>query len=156
MWCAINDQDQIIAVHDNKRVIHLYIKRITMYHPEVVLFAVRIKKKLLNETPNLDDLYLVRYGKTYLQAGYLIYVKLVSEQITEDHKFARDILYRILEVATLTKKETKQIGSTIKTLSRIIDDEEQYTPSFSELQSLKMEYDPYMYNKGTYDFDTCL
>ena len=96
-------------------------------------------------------MYLVRYGETYVQAGYLTYIQLAYGQATEDEKYAKDILLRILELNKISNKERKTLSKAVEILDRQIYSENQYTPSLNELKRLKSEYDPYIYNYGIYE-----
>ena len=104
------------------------------------------KYKLLGK----DDLYLIRYGDTYVQTGYLMYLEMSSEQFIEDDQYALDVLYRLLETSRLNKKQSKKIMDAIEILEDIVTENREYTPTISELNQLKSDYDAYLYNSGLY------
>ena len=149
MYAAV-DKDHVIALHDDIEVVEKYAGNIYKCH-NVKLDIIKIKKKALSKITNKDDLYLVRYGRTYIQVGYLLYVQLMSDQIIEDNKYAKDILLRILEMSRLSSKEEKVISKAIDILDRTIFDDETYTPEYKELRRLKSDYDPYIYNYNLFN-----
>lgn len=147
MFVAYDDDKNIVAFHDSKRVVKQYIDDVMRCNDLILSFG-KIKKKEEELLSKLDELYLVRFGHTYIQSGYLVYVQLVSNQEYEDHEFARDILYRLLESKRIPNKEAKHIRKAICVLENIIFDEEYYAPSLSQLKQLKADYEPYLYSKG--------
>lgn len=147
MYCAYNEDKNIIAFHDKKKPVEIYIENVYKYN-KLVLDIGKINKKKSDVLENIGDLYLVRYGETFVQSGYLIYIQISSNQECEDNEFARDILYRILETRQLKEKKVKQISKAISILEDIIYDDESYTPSLDQLRQMKLSYDPYLYNIG--------
>ena len=92
MWfCYDDDEERIIALHDNKEVVEKYCELLKEYH-NVNLSIGKIKKKAEDRIKNLDDLYLVRYGDTYVQSGYLLYLQMSSAQLIEDISKTKDVL----------------------------------------------------------------
>ena len=150
MWfCYDDDEERIIALHDNKEVVEKYCELLKEYH-NVNLSIGKIKKKAENRIKNLDDLYLVRYGDTYVQSGYLLYLQMSSAQLIEDISKTKDVLLRILELDDLSKKEIKSMERTVMCLTRIYDEQAKYTPTVKELSEIKNDFDPYFYNTGIY------
>lgn len=145
MFMSVDTRGKIIAMHDEKSVVEEYNSLIFRYH-KIHLDIIKAKKKSLKNKAYFDDLYLVRYGQTYVQAGYLTYIQLASDQMSEDMQFAKDILLRILEVNKLSNKESKTLTKAVNIMDRIIYEDERYTPSINELEHLKNDYDPYIYN----------
>lgn len=143
-----HDAGKVIAFHEKKSVVEEYIEAIYYHHK----FKLDIRKASKEENHNLTknyDLYLVRYGETYVQSGYTVYLQIQSEQYVYDEKYARDVLYRLLERRVKGKK-FKKLKAAVKVLEELIYEDESYTPSLKELEHLKLDYDPYMYNMGVY------
>lgn len=150
MFLSVDSTGKIIAMHDDKEVVEEYNNLIYHYH-KIHLNIIKAKKKSLKNKKFFDDLYLVRYGQTYVQAGYLTYIQLASDQIHDDMRFAKDILLRVLEINKLSNKDSKSISKAISIMDDLIYEDEQYTPSITELRNLKNDYDPYIYNYNVYN-----
>ena len=150
MYASIDISGKIIAIHDEKNIVEEYNNRVYYYH-KIHLDIIKVKKKSVKKISYLDDLYLVRYGETYVQAGYLTYIQLAYDQMSEDLKFAQEIILRTLEINELSSKESKVLAKSAAILGRLHYESESYTPSLNELKSLKDSYDPYIYNYGMYE-----
>lgn len=150
MYCAYDQENNIIAYHDKKYVVEKYIDSIQILH-KIRLNLGKIKKSSKYKLNGKDELYLIRYGDTYIQSGYLIYVELFQTQFIEDDQYALDVLCRIVETTRLTEKENKKIMKAIKVMEKLVYEDRQYIPSFNQLKSMKVDYDPYIYNTGLLD-----
>lgn len=151
MYCVFDDDNKLIAFHDKRRAVEVYIDRV--YQTSGVnLKLLKLRKGERHIIKGKDDLYLVRYADTFIQSGYIDYITYSSLQIMEDNILAADILYRLLETERLSKKENKTIRKAIEIMEEIIKEDREYTPSLSELKLMKMNYDPYIYNSGIEDF----
>lgn len=150
MYCAYDQNEKIIAIHDKRYVVEKYVDTIYTLH-KVVLNVGKIKKSSKHKTKSKDDLYLIRFGDTYVQTGFLLYVELAQTQIMEDDQFALDILYRLLETKRLTEKQSKKIMKAIEVMEDLVHEDREYIPSLDQLRNLKNDYDPYIYNTGLID-----
>lgn len=150
MYCCIDEKKNIIAIHDDKDVVETYRDLIQKMH-NIELSVGKIKKKMKNKLEKFSDLYLVRYGNTYVQSGYLLYLQLCSEQVKSDNRYAKDILLRLLETSRLNNKDAKKIMKAIEVMDKIEEEDNNYFPSLNELKGMKEFYDPYIYNSGLYD-----
>lgn len=150
MYCAYDDENNIIAFHDNKRAVETYINNV-YHHNDIALRMGKIKKEKRYILKGKDELYLVRYGETFIQSGYLDYISYSSLQLIEDNILAMDILYRLLETERLSKKENKTIRKAIEIMEEITKEDSEFTPSLSQLKEMKMNYDPYIYNMNMYE-----
>lgn len=148
MYAVINnDTKEIIAYHEDEDVVEYYLDSVEDDKKDD-LSIIKIKKKYREEIiKKYDDLHLVRFRNTYVQSGYLIYIKLASQDILEDEEYARDILLRIIETQNIDKDKIKKLTKAIEVIEDLIDNDETYTPSYSELQRMRNHYDCYMYNK---------
>ena len=150
MYCAYDDEKNIIAFHDNKKIVKRYTDNVHSVH-KITLNIGKIKKDSKWKLRNKDELYLVRYNDTYVQSGYLLYLQLSSTQYIEDEEFARDILFRLLETERLTPKQKKKLEKAIEVMEDIIEEDRNFVPTLSELKTMKGDYDPYVYNTGLFD-----
>lgn len=148
MYAVINnDTKEIIAYHEDEDVVEYYLDSVEDDKKDD-LSIIKIKKKYREEIiKKYDDLHLVRFRNTYVQSGYLIYIKLASQDILEDEEYARDILLRIIETQNIDKDKIKKLTKAIEVIEDLIDNDKTYTPSYSELQRMRNHYDYYMYNK---------
>lgn len=145
-----HDNGKLIAFHEDEEVVDIYIETIYKYH-DVRLSKKKIRKKKLKSIDLNDDLYLVRYGETFVQSGYTTYLQIQSDQYIEDEKYARDILYRLLETRSVKGKKLRRIKSAIKILEDFIYEDESYIPDLKELKRMKLDYGPYFLNTGVFD-----
>lgn len=141
MYAIINDKGKIIAFHNKRKIVELYLDSVEDNNN---LSIVEINNEL---DSSLEDLHLVRYQNTYIQSGYLIYINLASDNIIEDEEYAKEILLRTIEIQNLTDKENKKLIKAIEVLDKIIHKDKKYTPSLNELKSIKDHYDYYLLNK---------
>lgn len=145
MYCAYDDDKNIIAIHDKKSIVEKYIENVYMSNRKLLTLG-KIKKYSKFKIDKNDELYLVRYADTYIQVGYIDYIAYSSEQLIEDQNLAMDILYRLLEMERLDKKEIKTMKKAIAIMERITKENMEFTPSLSQLKELKMYYEPYIHN----------
>ena len=148
MFCVYDEKGELIAFHDYVDVVESYVNHIKAHHKDAELHIGKIKRKKIKE--RLYDLYLVRYAETYVQQGYLDYLSFYSDQGIYDIKYAKEVLIRLLGGGVYEGKEKKNLEKTILLLDKELEDEENYTPTLSQLKRLKMNYESYQYNMGCY------
>ena len=143
---AVIDDDKIIAIHDEKRVVKTYIDRIKENCGKELVYG-KLKKKHIKSTSDLYDLYLVKYGSTYVQSSYLEFVELADPQIIYDYQYAKDVILKMLEIDYLDQEDRKTLEKSVMIIENIIHNDEKYTPTIEELERLRDQYAPYLYNK---------
>ena len=148
MYAVINnDTKEIVAYHEDEDVVEFYLDSVEDDKKED-LSIIKIKKKYKEEIlRKYEDLHLVRFGNTYVQSGYIVYIKLSSQDMIDDEEYARDILLRIIETQNLNNNEIKKLSKAIEVVDRLINEDKTYTPSYSELKRMRSHYELYMYNK---------
>ena len=148
MYAVINnDSREIIAYHEDEEVVEFYLDSVEDDKKDD-LSIIKIKKKYKEEiVKKYEDLHLVRFRNTYVQSGYLIFIKLSSQDILDDEEYARDILLRIIETQNLNNNEIKKLSKAIEVVDRLINEDKTYTPSYNELKRMRNHYDLYLYNK---------
>ena len=147
MYCAVDDNKNLIAMHDNKENVINYINRVYKIHG-TQLELIRVKKRSEYKLEKFNDLYLTRFNNQYIQVGYMDYAIIMENGIIEDYEFSRDILIRILETRKMSSKNKKNLKKVITFLELLINDDKDYIPSLDELKKVKLDYDPYIYNSG--------
>lgn len=145
MYCVYDENNNIIAFHDKKQVVEKYVANVYKVH-NVTLNIGKIKKSSKWKLEGKDELYLVRYNEGYVQSGYLLYLELSSTQYIEDEEYAIDIIYRILETNRLTDKQEKRLRKAVEVMEELLVEDRSYVPTLKQLESMKMDYDPYLYN----------
>jgi hypothetical protein len=151
MYCVYDNNDTVIAFHDDFDVVELYVHNIKSSNPESPdLHIGKIKKKKAKTILDLDDLYLVRFGDTYVQSGYLEYLEIMSSQSIYDNKQCKDVLLRILECNPLTDKERKAVEKTVDIIDRILTESKEYTPTINNLKMCEADFAPYIYSKNNF------
>ena len=148
MFCAYDEKNNIIAFHDSKRVIEKYISSMRQLHGINLSFG-KIKKRSEWKLKGKDDLYLVRYENSYVQAGYSICIDLFGSHIVEEEREVIDILMKILELRTeLSKSQAKNIEKCIGTITELLEEDKRYVPQMSELKSMYMTYEEYLHERA--------
>ena len=148
MYCVLDEYGRkVIAIHDDKDTCEKYCELIEKYH-DIKLPIGKIKKKKLKKHPELDELFLVRYNETYVQSGYVDVLEISSGEILHDYKYAKEILMRILEIEEIDKSNRKAIEKSILIIDELYNENSEFVPMLSDLQSAKMDYEAYKYNRG--------
>ena len=137
MYCAMDNNDHLIAFHDSKHVVEKYVESVKTLH-DIELKVGKVKEESESKLDGKDDLYLVKYNSSYIQAGYLLYVQINMDGFIEDEIAARDVLYRIIEV---------------NRLEGIIYNDTHFVPTLEQLRTMKYQYDPYIYSTGILPYD---
>lgn len=146
MYGIINEDNKLIAYHELKEPVEIYMESVDTDKKDN-LKIIHIKKKYRDSIyEKYDDLHLVRLHNTYVQSGYLVYIKIASQDIVDDEEYAKDILLRIIETQNLNYKDTTKLMKAIAVLEKIIDNDRTFVPSLEELKRMKDHYDYYMYN----------
>lgn len=148
MYCVYDDNSNVIAFHDEYDVVSSYIYHVKVSNKETQeLHIGKIKKKKIKNIIDYENLYLVRYGDTYVQSGYLDYLELISSQSIYDNQQCKDVLLKILECNPISDKERKAIEKTVDVIDKILTEAKEFTPTLSELKRCESDYAPYLYSK---------
>lgn len=136
--------DDLIAFNDSYDVCETYIDNVNKSNSNLFdrdLRIYKMRKKALYKLEKLYDLYLVRYGDTYIQQGYIDYLSIVSDQIIEDDQFTIDILERTVTRPEISKKDAKILMKAIEIMENIHYNDSVYTPDLKDLKKYKDEID---------------
>lgn len=138
-----------LACHESKKVMLEYKQSLIRDNEEDydihddVYRILKIKKRELKNRVNINDIYLVRYGYTYVPYMYFESLDIMDSQILQDNDFCIDILYRLLEDPELTDKNINHIEKTIKILEKYNQQAREYTPNEDKLKYYKNIVDRY-------------
>lgn len=139
MYIVLRD-DKIIAAHDDLDVVSEYV----IHQPSKdIMRILKIKKQkadaLLEEISEFENLYLVRYGDSYLPYDQYLIIKNISQQRDYDMKYCVDILYRILEEnIPQSKKDIAAIHRVIYILENEIESLDD--SDYDKLESIKKDF----------------
>lgn len=148
MYCVYDNNSNIVAFHDEYDVVETYIRHVKLSNPSSPdLHIGKIKKKKVKNILDLDNLYLVRFGDTYVQTGYIEYLEIISSQSIHDNKQCKEVLLKILECNPVSDKERKAIEKTVEVVDRILTEAKEYTPTLNDLKMYETDFAPYIYNK---------
>ena len=141
MFCLIDKNNAPIAFHKERRVIEYYQE--AYYHDnKVMLDLVYMKKKNAKKYSSFDDLYLVRYGRTFIQSKYLYIRQLDLDPLIEDLQITHDVMIRLIEF-TQSSKDVKQLSKALNIVDENIDKLQRSITSIDELKERDMFYDEY-------------
>lgn len=147
MWVAYDmNKKEIVAFHDEKRVVKCYISNIEKNYKDISLSLLKLPNKKCRNLHNFDDLYLVRYADTYVQNRYYVYQEILTGGSIYENRLVKEILERSLGSYDFSKKELKTIIKTIKIFDKILADDISFVMSYEDLKKSEMDYYPYIYN----------
>lgn len=137
-----------VACHESKKIILEYKNSLLRDNDDTdsMYKICKIKKNELKNHVNIHDIYLVRYGYTYVPYVYFESLDVMDSQIFQDNEFCIDILYRLLENPDLKDKSIKHIEKTISILEKYNQEAKEYTPNEDKLKTYKNMVDRYKEN----------
>lgn len=148
MYGLVDEMNQPIAFHREKRVILKYMKGYEKTNNEM-LRPIHIKNKKVKNYYHYEDLYLVRYGETYIQSKYLYVRQLDLEPLLHDLECAHDVIIRIIEFNN-NEKECSKLSKALDIIDTETERLKNEIPSTSDLESRKIDYDMYQYKVSDY------
>lgn len=114
MYGVLCDKN-LIAIHDDINVVRQFLRDQKNIKFNIIKIKKEYKKKIKKDT-RYTDLYLVRYGDSYIPYELMSTFKRMTDQYNYDLNYCKDILFRLLEDPKRTKKETEHIQQTISIL----------------------------------------
>lgn len=137
------DNKRLIAVHTEKEVIKKFKTDYDRCNNKNLTICKLSKKEKMKDI-KVSDLYLIRYGDTYIQQRFLYIMELDDEQLAYDLRYAHDILNRIMT----NIKDDKKMKSLIKADFIILEQLEElneYVPNIEELVARDTEYERFRF-----------
>lgn len=147
MFCLIDERQMPVAFHEEERVIKYY-RKAYYFDNNIKLRLIRMKKKVAKKYDEFKDLYLVRYGRTFIQSKYLYVRQLDLDPLIEDLQISHDVIIRLIEVSN--EKDGKQLSKTLNIIDKNIDKLERGITPLDELKERDMFYE--QYQDKTYDW----
>lgn len=119
---GVFDGKHLVAYHEEKRAAMNYV--IGVWNSSYKI--KKLHKQKLKTIPDYEDLYLVRFGRTFIQVGYLSYAEEDQKRILNELYFVKDILRKYVETEYLTDDKERQLSllDTIDMLDEQIELEE--------------------------------
>lgn len=146
---GVFDKKELIAYHDEKRVVTNYL-----YGVDNIRYKIKkLHKQKLKTIPDYENLYLVRFGKTFIQVGYLSYVEEDQTRILNELYFTKDILIKLLETVPYEDKERIHLEQTIILIEEHIDLEETTVDPPEILKEIKRFQEEFRYHISTWEKD---
>lgn len=138
------DENNIpVAFHRERRVIERYMEGYEKTN-DVILKPIHIKRKKIKKCVNYEDLYLIRYGETYIQSKYLYIRQLDVEPLLDNLVCAHDVIIRIIEFNN-NKSDCHKLSKALDIIDSEIERVKEEIPSIRELKQREMDYDSYSY-----------
>lgn len=156
-WFALFENSQLIGFHEEKRVVKQYLKSV-QDRSKGIFQIIRISQKKIEKIPNYQDLYFIRFGKTYIQFGYEEYISDDYATILAELYLAKEVLLKLELKDHLSKSTRNGLKKTLLLLEEEIEAEETMVPTLDELKCIKdhmeefryhiteMEHDDYRWN----------
>lgn len=130
-----------VAFHKEKRIIQKFKMDYEISNnTELDLFV--IKGKNINKYPDYSDLYLVKYGESYVQTKYFYIANIEYGQIIYDYNYAKDVLNHIIEFTKDNKKE-KHLMKAVEIIEGELRNIQSNISSIELLDELDNEYQTY-------------
>lgn len=153
IFAVKNSNNDLIAYHEDLDVVEKYVQNVKVSHPDTDLVIGKISDKFVRRKDPNHELYLERYSETYVQSGYLIYLEVNSSQHIYDMKYCKEIIIRTIDQwkDDMDEKDIKYLKKAAKVFDELLFDAESFTPTLSELRSIRDVMEPYIkYNRGVY------
>lgn len=140
-YIIYDEQQRVVAYTDDKEILEKYLFNIEKTTHKKYSFK-KIKYKHIKNISEYDDLYLIRYGDTYIPNKYYKYMELCDTK--EETRQVIDYLIRQLEQRELRDKKRKLVEKMILLIEKWYEEEKEYTPTNEELQNIEDHYKPYI------------
>lgn len=140
----------LIAYHNEKRVVKKYLESIK---DKDSLKILKTPNEWIEQQKDYEDLYLIRYGKTFVQCGYYEYIYEDYRTNLSELYLTKDVLMKLFEVGDFDQKEKRTISKTIQIIAEAIDNEEEAIPSLEELKQIKEHVESFRYHISDLEYD---
>lgn len=118
MYVVLNKDKLPVAFHDDYDVVRQYVISMTKDDLEIA----HISRKKAKTFRDYNDMYLVRYGDSYLTRELYDVMKHRNGPDAYNYQTAIDVLYRLVEEGYVGAKDEKHIQKTIEILERALED----------------------------------
>lgn len=132
---------RFIAFHNEKRVILKFKHDYELSNNEDLAIFV-IKGKDIKKYSDYSDLYLVRYGESFVQTKFLYIAELDYGQIVYDFNYAKDVLNHIIEFIK-DEKKIKRLMRSVEIIEEELENIQSNVPSIESLMERDEEYNIY-------------
>lgn len=146
---AIFQGKMLIGYHNEKRVVKVYCNSCR----DTNLQCKKIAFEELKKYNDYEDLYLIRFGKTYIQCGYDEYARDDYRTVLSELYLAKDVFLKIWETNRVNMNDKKKIRHALEILEEQIEIEETDVPSLMELKEIKSRMDEFRYHMSDFEKD---
>lgn len=108
--------NKLTAIHDDEEVINNYAESISSEY-DMKTSIVKLNRKKIEYSNEYQDLYLVRYGDTYIQSKYFSIARDDDSQFKYDLQYAYDVLLRVMEFND-NPKDIKHLRKSVIVIER--------------------------------------
>lgn len=147
-YYIINKKNNVVAFHEDETVIERFMNNLESRDKSgLTVVHGKLKKK---ELPQLSDMYLIPYRKTYIQERYIDTMNILEDGgRLEDLVFTKEMLSTIYNelIESGDKTKAKKINSAINVLYDLISDIEFCTPDSSSLENAKLQFESFASNQ---------
>lgn len=130
-YFVVVNNDKIIAYHDEKYVVKTYVNSVLENNHLAELRIGKLEKYKLKKIKDYQDLYLVKYGHSFIQMKYFDSCYIDKNQFYSMYKDAKDTLITLIECID-DGKEIKVLSKAVDVLDNKLQELEYYVPSYSE------------------------
>ena len=118
MYVVLDKKNRPVAFHDDYDVVKKYVISMTKDDLEIA----HVGKKKAKAFRDYNELYLVRYGDSYLTREMYDVMKQRNAPDAYNYQVAIDVLYRLVEEGYVDRKDEKHIQKSIEILERALED----------------------------------
>lgn len=139
---VIHCDGKVIAFHKKEKVAKKFIKNYRKSNTNKICLIANIPDKYAKAHPRFEELYLEKYGSTYIQAEYLYIHQLSMDDEINDLERCRETLVRLVECCD-KNKEVNALWKSIYIVENRLQELETETPELRDLEEADSRYSEY-------------
>lgn len=139
---VIHCDGKVIAFHKKEKVAKKFVKNYQKSNKNKICLIASIPDKIAKSHPRFEELYLEKYGSTYIQSEYLYIHQLSIDDEINDLEQCRQTLVRLVEYCNKTK-EINALWKSIYIVEDKLEELELETPELRDLEEANSRYSEY-------------
>lgn len=139
---VIHCDGKVIAFHKKEKVAKKFVKNYQKSNKNKICLIASIPDKIAKSHPRFEELYLEKYGSTYIQSEYLYIHQLSIDDEISDLERCRETLVRLVECCNKTK-EINALWKSIYIVEDKLEELELETPELRDLEEANSRYSEY-------------
>ena len=144
MYCVYDTYDVPQAFHKKLAVVKTYLHSLDIEKDGKYQFFIIEQKTKRIDPQILNDLYLVPYGDTFIQSGYIEYIQIASDRFVEQARDSISLWLSISQRSDLSHKEKKIIYKAVDILTNLYRHDISTVPPLRELKHMRDMYSEYL------------